>query len=64
MAIVVLSDTPGMTSEQCDAVAVAAELGLSDSLPPRLPGARRRRRPGRLNLAGNPPVGERGSGSG
>jgi hypothetical protein len=31
MAIVVLSDTPNMTQEQYDVV--AAELGLSDSLP-------------------------------
>jgi hypothetical protein len=31
MAIVVLSDTPDMTSDQYDAV--AAELGLRDSLP-------------------------------
>jgi hypothetical protein len=31
MAIVVLSDTPNMTKEQYDIV--AAELGLSDSLP-------------------------------
>jgi hypothetical protein len=31
MAIVVLSDTPDMTQAQYDAV--AAELGLSDSLP-------------------------------
>ena len=31
MAVVVLSETPNMTSEQYDAV--AAELGLSDSLP-------------------------------
>jgi hypothetical protein len=31
MAIVVLSDTPDMTREQYDTV--AAELGLSDSLP-------------------------------
>jgi hypothetical protein len=31
MAIVVLSDTPNMTKEQYDKV--AAELGLSDSLP-------------------------------
>ena len=31
MAIVVLSETPNMTAEQYDAV--AAELGLSDSLP-------------------------------
>jgi hypothetical protein len=31
MAIVVLSDTPDMTSEQYDTV--AADLGLSDSLP-------------------------------
>jgi len=32
MAIVVMSETPNMTREQCDTV--AAELGLSDSLPP------------------------------
>jgi hypothetical protein len=31
MAIVVLSDTPGMTQEQYDTV--VGELGLSDSLP-------------------------------
>jgi hypothetical protein len=31
MAIVVLSDTPNMTSQQYDRV--AAELGLNDSLP-------------------------------
>ena len=31
MAVVVLSETPNMTSEQYDAV--AAELGLGDSLP-------------------------------